>query len=630
MNSPIDVLTKYWGFNSFRLNQKEIIDSVLDEKDVLGILPTGGGKTICYQIPALMQEGICIVISPLIALMSDQVNDLKNRGVKAISLSNIYYYTDLERLLDNCIYGNYKFLFLSPERLQNSLIQERIKTMQVNLIVIDEAHCISEWGNDFRPSYQKLNLLRSLFPNIAVLALTATATAEVEYDIVKFLDLKDPKIFKSSLKRENLSYEVRHTENKIEVISQLLYSSNSSIIYVRSRKMAATLSEELQRRHIKSSFFHGGITSEEKMERLKNWKVGLINCMVATTAFGMGIDKADVDLVIHFHLPDSLESYVQESGRAGRNGMPSKAIITYNNADIEFLKNQYIGSLPDINYVKLVYKKLYNYFQIAYGEGENRSFSFSFIEFCKTYNLKSLITFNTLESLDRNGILRLSKVNRNQCEIKFTCTNHQLFNYYNKNSSNELIVKSVLRTYGGIFDDLVAININLIANKSGVSSTNVTEVLKDLDNLSLIKLKLFQTDAEITFMVPREDDKTINRISTNIKSIHINKEAKIKSVLNYIENKSICRTNQLLDYFGEEIQDPCQICDVSSKNMTEDLKTDVSIEDLILDQLYLPKTSNELITSLHLNSTLVINGVRKLLEQNKILINPNNTYSKNE
>ncbi|MGV6832461.1 MAG: helicase-related protein, partial [bacterium] len=227
---------------------------------------------------------------------------------------------------------------------------------------------------------------------------------------------------------------------------------------MRSRKMAATLSEELQRRNIESSFFHGGITPEEKVERLKNWKVGLIKCMVATTAFGMGIDKADVDLVIHFHLPESLESYVQESGRAGRNGFPSKAIITYNNADVDFLKNQFLGSLPETKYVKLVYRKLNNYFQIAYGEGENRSFPFSFIEFCKTYNLKSLITYNTLESLDRNGILRLSKVNRNQCEVKFTCTNSQLFNYYNKNRANELIVKSVLRTYGGIFDDLVAIN----------------------------------------------------------------------------------------------------------------------------------------------------------------------------
>ena len=362
------ILKQFWGYDDFRESQKQIISTVLSGQDVLALMPTGGGKSICYQVPALAKDGICIVVSPLVALIQDQVSQLKKRGIKAIALTGGIPPNDLNDLLDNCVYGNYKFLYLSPERLQQSIVQERIQQMNINLIAIDEAHCISQWGNDFRPAYLECSILKELVPGTPMIALTATATPRVVADIVENLELENVEIFKDSFSRSNINFKVKRSEDKLYQLKKYMEKiSGSSIVYVRSRKMSISLANFLIKNGISASFFHGGIPKSDKEEKLNLWLSGKVRVMVATNAFGMGVDKPDVRLVIHYQIPDSLESYFQEAGRAGRDGEPSTAIIITSNEDEDKAKQQFLSTLPDVAFVKQVYSKLNNYFQISYG-----------------------------------------------------------------------------------------------------------------------------------------------------------------------------------------------------------------------------------------------------------------------
>jgi len=401
MQHPIEILERYWNFTEFRPMQEDIINSVLEDNDTFALLPTGGGKSLCFQIPALIKEGICIVISPLIALMKNQVTTLKDKGIKAIALTSGTPFNEIDILLDNCIYGNYKFLYLSPERLEQELVRDRIRQMNVNLIAVDEAHCISQWGNDFRPAYKRIVKLRELAPTANVIALTASATPKVVEDTIEELDFIDAQVFKQSFARPNIAYMTFEEEDKFYKIELILKKNPaSSIIYVRTRKLTLEISNYLESKGFSSTFFHGGMSNDLKTAHLEDWLHNKKQVMVATNAFGMGIDKPDVRTVIHFNLPESIESYFQEAGRAGRNGKKAFAVILKNKSDEQLLKGQFLNVLPSVDIIKTIYRKLCNYFQISYGEGEFSVHEFNFNIFCKTYKFNTLIAYNALQLLD--------------------------------------------------------------------------------------------------------------------------------------------------------------------------------------------------------------------------------------
>lgn len=629
MEQPINILERYWNFTEFRPEQETIINAVIEGEDTFVLLPTGGGKSLCFQIPALAKEGICVVISPLIALMKDQVQQLNDKGIKAMALTSGISYSRLDTLLDNCIYGNYKFLYLSPERLQQEIVQERIRQMNVNLIAVDEAHCISQWGSDFRPAYKNIVLLRQLQPMVNVVALTASAKPEVVNDIIKELDFIKPKIFKQSFSRPNLGYMVYHENDKYYRIETILKKyKESSIIYVRNRKLTLDLSAFLESKNISATYYHGGLPTDEKDKNMTLWLQNQKQVMVATNAFGMGIDKPDVKTVIHLNLPESIESYFQEAGRVGRNGEKAFAVILKNNSDEVLVKNQFLNVLPTVDFVKQVYRKLCSYFQISYGEGEYETFDFDFNSFCKTYNFNPVLSYNALLLLDRNSIITLSKQFKNKVSAQFIIPSASLFNYLETHSNFNIIVKSILRMYGGIFDHDTKIDLAKISEKASSNEGNITKTLLQLEKDEVITLNLAKTDAQVTFIEPREDDKTINRIAAIIEQQNELKQTQVKAMLEYIENDSVCKSMQLLAYFGEKDTKPCGICSVCTSTKKTIKPQDINtIKKRIIELLETgDQSSRNLITALNCNETELKKVLKLLLEHDIIAITPTNTY----
>lgn len=630
MNShPINILERYWKFTAFRGNQEAIINAVLEGEDVFALMPTGGGKSICFQIPALIKDGICIVISPLIALMKDQVQNLNNKGIKALAITSGISKTELDALLDNCIYGNYKFLYLSPERLQQELVQDRIRQMHVNLIAVDEAHCISQWGNDFRPAYGNIIKLRQLHPSINIIALTATAKPKIVEDIITQLDFIKPKVFKQSFYRDNLGYMVLHEEDKYYRLESILKKYNgASIIYVRNRKATIEVSAFLNSKNITSTYYHGGLNHTEKDNNMDSWIHNKKQVMVATNAFGMGIDKPDVKTVIHLNLPESIESYFQEAGRAGRNGEKAFAIVLKNKNDEVLVKNQFLKILPSTAIIKQIYRKLCNYFQISYGEGVYLTFDFDFSHFCKTYNFNNILCYNALLVLDRNSIISMSKKFKNKVLIQFIATNTSIFNYLDKHEEYDIVVKSILRSYGGIFDHEVDINTAKIADKSSISQHELIQKLKQLETDNILTLNHSKTDAQITFIEPREDDKTINRIAPIIKQQNKLKETQVNAVIDYINNDDVCKSMQLLHYFGEQHPEPCGICSVCITKQPQ--STHVKPENLKHEIIKLlesgEKSSREITKLLSCEDTDTKRVLKQLLEHQIIIITKTNKY----
>ncbi|WP_274474610.1 RecQ family ATP-dependent DNA helicase [Mangrovimonas aestuarii] len=629
MQTALNILERYWGFTSFRPSQEPIVQAVLQGKDVFGLLPTGGGKSVCFQVPALAKDGICIVVSPLIALMKDQVQNLNQKGIKALALTSGLSYQELDALLDNCIYGDYKFLYLSPERLQQELIQNRIQQMPVNLIAIDEAHCISQWGNDFRPAYKNIKILRSLHPKVNCIALTASATPKVVANIVKELELSNVEIIKQSFKRENLSYIVLDEQDKHYRLETILKKyRDSSIVYVRNRKLTLEITEQLENKGITALAFHGGLSNIDKERRLNQWLNNSKQVMIATNAFGMGIDKPDVKTVIHMNLPESMESYFQEAGRAGRDGEKSFAVIIKNQGDEELVKNQFLNVLPTVDFVKQVYKKLCNYFQIAYGEGEQSSHDFNFNHFCKTYKINSLVTYNALQHLDRTSIIGLSRQFNKKTSVQFIVSTNSLLYYLDKHSEISLAVKSILRSYGGIFDQETNINTSLLADKLFIKEERLLAILDQLERDNIIKLNQSKTDARITFIEPREDEKTINRIRDIINQQNKLKHDQVTSILDYINNDSTCKSVQLLSYFGETDATNCGRCSVClaiTKNVQQSEPKEVRKAIIhALEQGDL--SSRTMVEQLGFSETDIISAIKQLLEHQIITITPTNTY----
>jgi ATP-dependent DNA helicase RecQ len=622
------ILKHFWGYDGFRGSQQNIIGNVLAGKDVLALMPTGGGKSVCYQVPSLAMEGICIVVSPLVALIQDQVSQLKKRNIKAIALTGGISKEELNNLLDNCIYGNYKFLYLSPERLQQPLVQGRIQQMNVNLVAIDEAHCISQWGNDFRPSYLGCSILKELVPNAPMIALTATATPKVVRDIVENLQLEQVQIFKDSFSRSNIVFKVKHSEDKLYQLKKYMDKvPGSAIVYVRSRKMSISLANFLIRNGISASFFHGGIPKSDKEKKLNLWLSGKVRAMVATNAFGMGVDKPDVRLVVHYQIPDSLESYFQEAGRAGRDGKPSTAIIVSSNEDAEKAQQQFLANLPDVAFVKMVYSKLNNYFQISYGELISEPLAFTFNEFCKRYGFNPNTTFNAIRILDQNSVLTLSENFKEKTTLQFVAPKTQIFDYLDKNRKTAPIIQTILRTYGGITDYETKINLYLLSQKTGTSEKQLKQLLQQLADDQIVKYKNNTSDLEITFLVPREDDHTINLFAKKIKDFNQVKQKNMEAMLGYITNIKVCRSVYLLNYFGEKVSENCGTCDICRQEKV--MPSSYYLEKRIMELLEIrPHTSRQLEKETGANEEELLTTLERLLEDELISINYNNEYIK--
>jgi ATP-dependent DNA helicase RecQ len=628
MREPLQILQQYWKHSQFRPLQHEIIASVLSGNDTFALMPTGGGKSICFQVPALVNDGICLVVSPLVALIKDQVANLQQRGIKAVALTGGIKSDEIIDLLDNCQFGNYKFLYLSPERLQSDWILERIKSLPVNLIAIDEAHCVSQWGHDFRPAYLKISLLKNHFHKTPFLALTASATKRVQDDIVQQLGLERPRVFQKSFERRNIAYMVFETEDKLHRIRQILAKNpQPSIIYVRNRKACIEIASQLQTLGFTATYYHGGLAPKEKDKNMQLWMKEEVQAIVATNAFGMGIDKPNVKTVIHVQLPENLENYYQEAGRAGRNEARAFAVLLTSPSDAIQAENQFISVLPDKDFLTKAFVKLCNYFQIAYGEGIDEQFSFNLNHFCTQYQFPVLKTYNALQFLDRQGIITLSQEFSEKVTVRFIIESKEVIRFMSLNTSDEPVLLALLRSYPGIYEIPAALNLPLIAKKSKSTEPAVLNLLQKLYEKGIIDYHSKSNDAILQFNEVREDERTINRVSKFLENQNSLKKQQLKAVLNYAADKSNCKSKLILSYFGETIKTDCGVCSFCiSKNP---VKPDtITIAREIVSLLEKKDLDSREIQNLTRHpADAIIFALRQLLDSKAIAIRPDNKYT---
>ena len=630
MKSALEILQNYWGYTSFRKPQKAIIDSVIKGEDVVAVLPTGSGKSLCYQVPALMyEEGVCIVVSPLIALMEDQVAHLEKNGIKAIALTGYISENTLTRVFDNIKFSKkIRFLYLSPERLQNPFIQEKIKELQVSLIAVDEAHCVSEWGHDFRPAYLQIAVLRELHPEVPVLAVTATATQRVIEDIQTYLQLKAPKRFIQTLSRPNIRLKVEITQPKRDRIIALLKPLNEpAIVYAGTRKNCIRISDLLNSKGISSVYYHAGLSYAERENAFELWYSEKVRVIVATNAFGMGIDKANVRMIIHSHLPYTLENYVQESGRAGRDGLAATAIIIEDKIQVKKALESYKKTLPDAAFVRQVYDKLNQYFQITYGDLPQTPFAFDIATFCNRYTLDLLKTYHAISFLENESILRFATGRHALTQLRIKAGNTALFSYYQRNPDKEKLLKSLLRTYEGITRQFTQIDLYRIARKNEKNVSEIKRLLLDLERDVIIDLQHFQAQNYIQFLVPREDVYTWNIIKESVRQRVQHKEEKFKSVLRYIANTETCRMQQLNRYFSQAETPACGVCDVCMTKNTKEKLTDAVIRSKIVNLLQKePLNSQDMCIALAVEEKKLLKQLEFLLDTGAIVVNSQNKY----
>jgi ATP-dependent DNA helicase RecQ len=625
VETPISILQKYWHHSQFRPLQEDIVNSVISGNDTLALLPTGGGKSVCFQVPGLLLEGLCIVISPLIALMKDQVEQLHNKGIHAYALHSGLTRNQIDLILNNCMYGQVKFLYVSPERIQTEIFTERVKQMKIGLIAIDEAHCISQWGYDFRPPYLQIATLRQLKPDVPVIALTASATATVQEDIMARLsfDKDQRKVFKKSFARDNLSFVVRKTENKEKKMIEILQKvKGTAIVYVRSRKATQEVARILTRRNISASYYHAGLTFEERTQRQDDWIKNKTRVIVATNAFGMGIDKPDVRVVIHLDLPENLEAYYQEAGRGGRDGKRAFAVILYGEADVLSLRNKVAQSQPSIEFLKKVYQALANFYQLALGSSQGESYPFDIQAFSERFQFNAVEVYNGLKKLEEEGLIQFNESFYSPSVLHFNVDHNKLYEFQVANAKFDDVIKMMLRLYGGeMFSGYMRITENVIAKSLNISPKELVSKLKHLHELKIIDYLPAKDEPQITFVLPRQD---AEHLPVDRKRIQERRElilSKMESMISFTTSVHQCRMLLIQDYFDEVSQKECGICDVCiSRRKTDNLGDYEQLKSEIMHVLATTSMAVETLEK-HIapkNQELFIDVVRELVDEGRL------------
>ncbi|MDR2448932.1 MAG: RecQ family ATP-dependent DNA helicase [Prevotellaceae bacterium] len=616
------ILQQYWGYNDFRPLQEQIVDDVYHGRDTLALMPTGGGKSITFQVPALAKEGICLVITPLIALMKDQVENLKQRGIKALAIHSGMSVHEMDVAFDNAIHGNYKFLYLSPERLGTELFRVRVQKMNVNLLTVDEAHCISQWGYDFRPSYLRIAETRPLIPDVPVLAVTATATPQVAQDIMDKLLFREKNLLQKSFARKNLIYVVRQTEDKLKMLLKICHTiPGSGIIYVRNRKSTKDLADLLLKHHISADYYHAGLSAEIRNKKQDGWKRGNIRIMVCTNAFGMGIDKPNVRVVIHMELPESIEAYFQEAGRGGRDEKTAYAVLLYNESDRLKMIQRFQIAFPSIETIKKIYQDIYSYYQLPHEAGKGATHNFNLIDFSNRYGVHSLTAHNALQCLQREGYFEITDELDNPTRIMILANRDDLYKIQVTNAALDQFTKTLLRLYSGLFSNYVNIDERHIARTKGITEEEVANFLLRLSQMRVIEYIPKKRTPLIIFNEERLQEKNLYISPENYQMRKQRYEQRMNAMLQYATLATRCRSQQLLNYFGETDSHCCRRCDVCISRNELDLSRYEF--DLLLEQI--KKTTHEnnytieqCIDSLEGNSEKALKVLRWLMENKKI------------
>ncbi|MBQ1408922.1 MAG: RecQ family ATP-dependent DNA helicase [Bacteroidales bacterium] len=623
-----ETLKKYWGYDSFRPLQREIIDSVLAGNDTMTLLPTGGGKSICYQLPALMKDGITLVVSPLIALMKDQVTQLRSKHITAAAIYSGLHQHEIEAILNNCVFGKIKILYVSPERLQSRTFVDHLRQMPLSLLAVDEAHCISQWGYDFRPPYLEISSVRQYHPDVPIIALTATATPEVVSDIERQLQFRNTRLFQSSFSRPNLSYSVRRCDDKQGLLLRIIKNvGGSGIVYVRNRRRTVEIANMLNDKNIAAAAYHAGISIKERDERQKAWTESRQGVMVATNAFGMGIDKPDVRFVVHLDLPESPEAYFQEAGRAGRDGKKAYAVLLCNDGDQERLLGGLDTDYPELNYIKNVYRAICNYYQIPVGAGLDSRFDFELEKICNSYGLDYKRFFSSLKFLEREGLISLPDHSELQSKLFIPINKEELYRFQVSNKQAGDMMTTILRLYGGLFTDFTPISEQLIARRCGVAETQVHNTLFELNRLGIVYYQPKTIKPQIVFCTPRLDIKDIHISDQNYRQLRDAEKRRREAIIEYANNSSRCRSQWLINYFGEKRDQSCGLCDIcieqrkkgAKENHEDEIMQHLAATSMNIKQLSatLPQIKREVLVEA-VRSMLD----RKLLEMDDGLIKP--------